>query len=381
MDDDTTSVEKTKTAVCLIRIFLAVKDELIRRSIKGRMPAGQGVLAYQYVAEENGADIIVLSNPSDLGNCEYSEDVFYLFLSASDYKKEISPAPQRFVQVKLSGLNKAAKEAIVGARNRKTVAPCAEKSVVVQARLPEDKNEVVVEKPVSPVVVVESFESSDASVVVDTKPVEQPAASVVVDTKPVEPPSTISDTVVIPEVQESQIVAPAVKVKRVARRKKDGAVKTTADPPPLTSLRILVVDGNKDNRESAERQLRRLKIRVASGYDEAKRILTEEAKFNIVIASLSFPAATVAAEDDFEYGRPVAYGLLLALEAVGRGAKIVVVDIDPHQCMDSLSRLILGLYPGRQIVIGDTKIIFTKLADENGVRHWGQILAQVLGIK
>jgi len=328
MGDDTNAVEKAKTTVRPVQICLAV-NKLVSPTIKTHMPMSEGDLAYLYTEKEREADIIIFTGFSCLASKKYYKRKVYLFVESPGCK-EITLKPPNFTEVKLRDVIGAIKLLILEVHD-KIVKLCAKIKVAVPMLAGV---ETVVGAPV-PVVAVP----------------EVPEPEVVKAS--VEPPVEV-------------VVAPKV-------------VETSASPPPRTRLSILVVDGDRENRASVERQLHQFNLTVAASYDEVGRIFAEGTKFDVVVTSLTLPAAAVAAGGAFDDSVPVAYGQLVAIQAIGHGVNVVVVDADPSQCIDSLSLMILSQFPGRRIAVGkDTKIVFTKT---DGVRHWGQILGQAMAIK
>ena len=102
---------------------------------------------------------------------------------------------------------------------------------------------------------------------------------------------------------------------------------------PANLERILVIDDRESNRNAALRDLSDYRLTVASRYEEAMLLLSEE-QFDIVLTDLKLPMSSrTLSEEAFELGKLVNYGFLLMLEAASRGVRYIAVvsDIDHHQ--------------------------------------------------
>jgi CheY-like chemotaxis protein len=98
------------------------------------------------------------------------------------------------------------------------------------------------------------------------------------------------------------------------------------------ALRILVVEDSPKHQASAKKGLAGHKLTLATGYEEAMKILDSE-KFDVVLTDLQMPMSSrTLGSEAFKLGQLVPYGLLLKDEAAHQGAKwvAVVTDLNHH---------------------------------------------------
>jgi len=98
------------------------------------------------------------------------------------------------------------------------------------------------------------------------------------------------------------------------------------------ALRILVIEDTPKHQASARISLTGHKLTIATGYEEAMRILGNE-KFDVVLTDLQMPMSSrTLSSTAFRLGELVPYGIMLMIEAAHQGAKrvAVVTDLNHH---------------------------------------------------
>ncbi|MDP1833323.1 MAG: hypothetical protein Q8L11_00110 [Candidatus Moranbacteria bacterium] len=99
----------------------------------------------------------------------------------------------------------------------------------------------------------------------------------------------------------------------------------------LGAKRVLVVDDTVKHQKSALVLLDEYDLTIATGYDEAMRLLASE-KFDVVLTDMEMPMAVGGALATYILGKKIPYGLLIATEAARVGVKQVgvVTDLGHH---------------------------------------------------
>lgn len=113
------------------------------------------------------------------------------------------------------------------------------------------------------------------------------------------------------------------------------------------ALRILVIEDTPKHIASAKSGLAGHKLTVATGYEEAMKILGESmidmqtcknTMFDVVLTDLQMPMSSkTLGPDAFKLGQLVPYGIMLMIEASHRGVKHVAVVTDLNHHADWLS--------------------------------------------
>jgi CheY-like chemotaxis protein len=147
------------------------------------------------------------------------------------------------------------------------------------------------------------------------------------------------------------------------------------------AMRILVIEDTPKHQTSAKAGLAGHKLTVATGYEEAMKILESE-KFDVVLTDLQMPMSSrTLSSKAFKLGQLVPYGLLLKDEAAHQGAKYVAVVTDLGHHDDWVSAAFDHF--GYSVKIDGAKVLMMHAPmkqDESGewVKDWATALKTLM---
>lgn len=160
------------------------------------------------------------------------------------------------------------------------------------------------------------------------------------------------------------------------------AVPVIPEVPLLpNALRILVIEDTLKHQTSARIGLARHKLKVATGYEEAMKILGSE-KFDVVLTDLQMPMSSrTLGSDAFKLGQLVPYGIMLMIEAAHQGAMRVAVVTDLNHHADWLSAAFdhfryLVQIDGAKVLMMHSPM--RQDADGEWVKDWAEVLSRLM---
>jgi len=148
-------------------------------------------------------------------------------------------------------------------------------------------------------------------------------------------------------------------------------------PLRLDAPRILVIEDTPKHQASARAGLAGHKLTIATGYEEAMKILANE-KFDIVLTDLLMPMSSqTLGPDAFKLGELVPYGLLLKDEAAHQGAThvAVVTDLNHH------THWVAAAFDHFRYLVridGAKVLMMHAPMNADGTKDWAQALADLM---